>query len=228
VFQHKTDIFFDLDHTLWDFEKNSALAFQTIFKEFQLPYNLSNFLEIYVPTNFKYWKLYRDEKISQTELRYHRLKEVFDGMNHEVSEHLIYQISEAYIEYLPTFNHLYDGAKELLDYLSPQYRLHIITNGFQSVQKGKLQNSGIEKYFQTVTNSEMAGVKKPNRLIFDFALQYALTKAEDSLMIGDSWEADIEGALNMGMDAIFFNEFKIQVDDKVPQVHHLSEIKLYL
>lgn len=228
MFHHKTDIFFDLDHTLWDFEKNSALAFQTIFEEFKLPYALPRFLEIYVPTNLKYWKLYRDEKISQTELRYLRLKEVFDGMQHEVSDQLIYQISEAYIEYLPTFNHLYEGVKELLDYLSPHYRLHIITNGFQSVQQGKLQNSGIEHYFKTVTNSEMAGVKKPNPIIFNFALQQAQASLQDALMIGDSWEADIEGAMNMGMDALFFNEFDVKVDDKVPQVKHLNEIKRYL
>lgn len=228
VYQHKTDIFFDLDHTLWDFEKNSALAFQSIFDEYKLPYPLDQVLELYVPTNLKYWKLYRDEKISQSDLRYHRLKEVFDGIHQEVPDTLIYQISESYIDYLPKFNNLYDGAIELLDYLMPKYRLHIITNGFQTVQKGKLQNSGIEKYFKTVTNSEMAGVKKPNRVIFDFALKHAQAKVQNSLMIGDSWEADIEGAVNMGMDAIFFNEFNIEVGDKVPQVRHLNEIKLYL
>lgn len=228
MFHHKTDIFFDLDHTLWDFEKNSALAFQTIFEEFKLPYALPRFLEIYVPTNLKYWKLYRDEKISQSELRYHRLKEVFDGMEQVVPDQLIHQISEAYIEYLPTFNHLYEGAKELLDYLSPHYRLHIITNGFQTVQQGKLQNSGIEHYFKTVTNSEMAGVKKPNPIIFNFALQQAQASLQNALMIGDSWEADIVGAMNMGMDALFFNEFDVEVDDKVPQVKHLNEIKRYL
>lgn len=228
MFHHKTDIFFDLDHTLWDFEKNSALAFQTIFGEFNLPYSLDQFLHLYVPTNLKYWKLYRNEKISQSELRYHRLKEVFDGMQQEVSDTLIYQISDAYIEYLPTYNHLYDGAIELLDYLTPNYHLHIITNGFHTVQQGKLQNSGIAKYFKTVTNSESTGVKKPNPIIFNFALYQAQARVQDSLMIGDSWEADIEGALNLGMDAIFFNEFKIEVADIVPQVSELKQIKSYL
>ncbi|MFN3755754.1 MAG: YjjG family noncanonical pyrimidine nucleotidase [Flavobacterium sp.] len=228
MFHHKKDIFFDLDHTLWDFEKNSALAFKTIFDEFKLSCSLDQFLHLYVPTNLKYWKLYRDEKISQSELRYHRLKEVFNGIQQEISDRLIYQISDAYIEYLPTYNHLYEGAIELLDYLTPNYRLHIITNGFHSVQQGKLQNSGIAKYFKTVTNSESTGVKKPNPIIFNFALHQAQTSVQNSLMIGDSWEADIEGALNLGMDAIFFNEFKIEVADIVPQVSELKQIKSYL
>jgi putative hydrolase of the HAD superfamily len=91
-----------------------------------------------------------------------------------------------------------------------------------------LQNSGIEHYFKTVTNSEMAGVKKPNPIIFNFALKQAQANLKDALMIGDSWEADIEGAMNMGMDALFFNEFNVEVDDKVLQVKHLNEIKRFL
>lgn len=228
LFQNKTDIFFDLDHTLWDFEKNSALAFETIFDKHDLTFDLDFFLNHYTPTNLKYWKLYRDEKITTEELRYLRLKEVFDLMNEEVEDSIIHLLSQEYIHYLPHFNHLYEGALDLLEYLFPKYQLHIITNGFQSVQAGKLKNANIEKYFQTVTNSETAGVKKPNPIIFEYAMNTAKTVKERTVMIGDSIEADIEGALNTGMDVIYFNEFKKTIDLKIPNVFHLSEIKQYL
>jgi YjjG family noncanonical pyrimidine nucleotidase len=228
VFKNKTDIFFDLDHTLWDFEKNSALAFEKIFEKHQLDLNLEEFLLHYIPTNLKYWKLYRDEKISQEDLRYHRLKEVFDLMNMEVADEMIHLLSHEYIHYLPQFNYLYEGAWEILDYLFPKYKLHIITNGFQTVQAGKLKNSNIEHFFQTITNSEMAGVKKPNPLIFEYALKKANATKSKSIMIGDSLEADIEGAINVGLDAIFFNEFNVSVDEKIHQVNHLMLLKEYL
>lgn len=228
LFQNKTDIFFDLDHTLWDFEKNSALAFETIFQKHNLAFHLPLFLSHYTPTNLKYWKLYRDEKISTDELRYLRLKEVFDLMDEEVEDSLIHLLSQEYIHFLPQFNHLYEGALELLDYLHPKYQLHIITNGFESVQAGKLRNANIEKYFQTVTNCEMVGVKKPNPLIFEFAITQAKALKEQTVMIGDSLEADIEGAMNIGMDVIYFNEFKKPIELKIPSVFHLSEIKQYL
>ncbi|HQV35652.1 MAG TPA: YjjG family noncanonical pyrimidine nucleotidase [Flavobacterium sp.] len=228
MFKNKTDIFFDLDHTLWDFEKNSALAFEKIFEKHQLDLNLEEFLLHYIPTNLKYWKLYRDEKISQEDLRYHRLKEVFDLMNKEVVDEMIHLLSHEYIHYLPQFNYLYEGAWEILDYLFPKYKLHIITNGFQTVQAGKLKNSNIEHFFQTITNSEMAGVKKPNPLIFEYALKKANATKSKSIMIGDSLEADIEGAINVGLDAIFFNEFNVSVDEKIHQVNHLMLLKEYL
>ncbi len=226
-FQYKSDIFFDLDHTLWDFEKNSALAFEMIFDKHKLALDLESFLSFYVPINFKYWKLYRDEKISQQELRYLRLKEVFDLMQETISDDLIEVISQEYIHYLPQFNHLYEGALEILAYLHPNYNLHIITNGFQSVQNGKLSNSNIAQYFKTVTNSEMAGVKKPNPLIFDYALQQAKAQKRTSVMIGDSFEADIEGALASGLDAIFFNEFNVEVAPSITQINYLLVLKNY-
>ncbi|WP_291113920.1 YjjG family noncanonical pyrimidine nucleotidase [Flavobacterium sp. UBA6135] len=227
-FQNKSDIFFDLDHTLWDFEKNSALAFEVIFDKHKLNFDLTHFLNFYIPINLKYWKLYRDEKISQEDLRYFRLKEVFDLMDEEVHDEIIHLIAKEYIVYLPQFNHLYEGALEILEYLHPKYKLHIITNGFHSVQEGKLKNSNIERYFETITNSEMAGVKKPNPLIFDYALRSAKAQRETSVMIGDSLEADVEGALNSGLDAIFFNEFNIEVKPSINQINHLLLLKNYL
>src|SRR5690554_2927010 len=140
-FTNKTDIFFDLDHTLWDFERNSALTFEAIFQKHGIGVNLQEFLKHYVPINQYYWVLYREEKIGHQELRYKRLKDSFDRMSYTVEDATVDLISDDYIRYLPTFNHLFDGAIDVLDYLKPKYNLHIITNGFQEVQTGKLRNS---------------------------------------------------------------------------------------
>jgi len=223
-----TDVFFDLDHTLWDFEKNSALAFETVFEIQKLAINMPNFLQFYVPINREYWERYRKDEITQNQLRFGRLKDAFDLIEYTISDEMIELVAVEYIHYLPKFNHLYEGTIEILEYLKPKYNLHIITNGFAEVQGNKLDNSYISHYFKTITNSEMAGVKKPNQKIFDFALNLALAKKENSIMIGDCIEADVQGALDAGLDAVFFNEYNVPVADSIKQVNHLLELKKIL
>jgi putative hydrolase of the HAD superfamily len=228
VKRYITDVFFDLDHTLWDFEKNSALAFEIILKKHQIPIDLNDFLEHYIPINLRYWELYRSEQITQLQLRYGRLKETFDLLSYKIDDDMISLLSIEYIHYLPKHNHLFEGTIEVLDYLKPKYNLHIITNGFAEIQHNKLNNSNINHYFQTVTNSEMAGVKKPNPIIFQHALTLANAKKENSIMIGDCINADVYGAIQSGFDAILFNENKNLIPDGIKQIHHLLELKNYL
>ena len=221
-------VFFDLDHTLWDFDKNSALTFEKIFQLNNIDVCLDEFLEIYVPINFQYWKLYREEKIDKESLRYGRLKDAFKLLDLKVKTSMIYKLSDDYIAYLSTFNHLFDGAIEILEYLQGKYKLHIITNGFKEVQQGKLNNSNIDNYFVTVTNSEMVGAKKPNPKIFKYALQVAKASHKNSIMIGDNYEADILGALNFGVDAICFNYHNETLGNEVKQIDNLLQLKQYL
>ncbi|WP_179005269.1 YjjG family noncanonical pyrimidine nucleotidase [Winogradskyella forsetii] len=198
-------VFFDLDHTLWDFDKNSGLTFEKIFNLNKIEVELNDFLSIYEPINLNYWKLYREEKVTKSALRYGRLREAFDGVGITVEDEMINHLSEAYIDNLSSFNYLFDGTFEILDYLKNKYELHIITNGFEEAQEKKMVASNIKPYFKTVTNSEMVGVKKPNPKIFNFALDLANANAKESIMIGDSLEADIEGAHKIGMDTIHFD-----------------------
>jgi len=223
-----SDVFFDLDHTLWDFEKNSALAFETILKKHGIQVDVAEFVAKYVPVNSRYWKLYQDDQVTQEQLRYGRLKDVFDAINYEVSDETIHLLAEEYIHYLPKYNHLFEGTIELLNYLKPKYKLHIITNGFNQIQFNKLKNSNIAHYFETVTNSENAGFKKPNPQIFHYALEISKSNKETSVMIGDNFEADIEGALNVGIDAIMFNEHNIEIAEDIKQVNNLLALKNYL
>jgi len=226
--EHIKHVFFDLDHTLWDFDKNSALTFQKIFEMHNVLVDIEDFLKIYEPINLNYWKLYREERIDKASLRYGRLKDTFDILEYRIEDELIDQLSVDYIVHLASFNHLFDGTIDLLDYLFPKYELHIITNGFEEVQMRKMSSSNISHYFKTITNSEMAGVKKPNPIIFAHALEVANAKPNESIMIGDSYEADILGALNVGYDVIFFNCNNQIIEPEIKQVKDLLEIKMYL
>ena len=222
-----TDIFFDLDHTLWDFERNSALAFGKVFEMHGVGVPLDAFLMHYVPLNLQYWERYRREEITQSELRYGRLKDAFDLLGYEVSDALIQTLSAAYIDCLPENNYLFEGALEILSYLHGKYRLHIITNGFHEVQSRKIANANIGHFFTTVTNSEMAGVKKPHPDIFEYALKLAGVEKHRCVMIGDCIDADVRGALDFGIDAIWFCENPSGVAD-VKHVYRLKDLKEYL
>ena len=220
-----TDIFFDLDHTLWDFQKNSALTFDFLLKKYKINIDLNKFLNIYIPINFSYWKLYRDEKITKEFLRYNRLKSSFDKLNIRLSDDVINKIADDYVISLPINNFLIKDTILVLDYLKRKYRLHIITNGFTEVQNKKIVNSQIKKYFHSIIDSETVGVKKPNIKIFDYALKISGARSKNSLMIGDNLEADILGALNAGFHAIHFNN-----NNEAPHEHCLilNELKSLL
>jgi len=225
--KHIKDIFFDLDHTLWDFDKNSELTFDKIFKINAIDLHLEDFLEIYVPKNLAYWKLYRENKIDKESLRFARLNDVFVELGMAVKPDMIHKLSEDYITYLSSFDHLLEGTIALLDYFKPNYRLHIITNGFQEVQTRKMKSANILHYFDTVTDSEMAGVKKPNPKIFSYAFNQSKANPEFSIMIGDNYEADILGALDYGFDAICYNYHNETLDANIKQVSDLLSLKAF-
>jgi len=225
---HITDIFFDLDHTLWDFDKNSEIAFNLIFKNKFPEICCDDFIEKYIPINQACWKLYQNDEISHLELRYNRLKFSFDALNVVISDEDINQIANDYIDSLTENNHLFDGTVEILEYLKPKYKLHIITNGFANIQDKKINNALLSGYFSTITNSESAGVKKPNSIIFDYAVNVAQASKENCIMIGDCLDADVNGALNAGMDAIFFNCKRLEAPENIKQINNLLELKKYL
>src|SRR5690606_23130377 len=217
-----TDVFFDLDHTLWDFERNSELTYQKIFEKYNLQIHLPDFLKVYVPNNTRLWGLYQFDKIGKEELRYQRLKMSFDELGVSVTDEYIDLLADDYIKYLSTFNHLFDNAQTILDYLKPKYKLHIITNGFAEVQEGKLKNSGIVDYFEVIMDSEKAGVKKPNPVIFEKAMSLAKVQPSNALMVGDNYDVDILGAKNAGMQALYFNPLNPVNDQTINEIHEIG------
>ena len=209
-----TDLFFDLDHTLWDFERNSKLTFQKIFSELKINIPLEHFIRNYRPINLSMWKKYRKDLISQEELRYVRLKKTFESLNKIIEPKIINEISKLYIEYLSSYPHLFPGTINVLNELSDRYNLHIITNGFKNIQYKKLESSGIVNFFKNVFTSEDFGCKKPHPLIFKKALEITDTSPSSAIMIGDNLEVDILGSMQQGMQAIHFNS------NKDPLHHH--------
>ncbi len=222
-------VFFDLDHTLWDFEKNSALAFKKIFQELNFDINSQQFMDIYNPINVAYWKMYEKNEIDQETLRVSRVKDAFEALNYSITLDEINIISNLFIDYLTSNNHLIEGTIETLEYLKEKYVLHIITNGFSFVQDVKLQKSNLDKYFVTITNSEAAGHKKPNENIFNHALTTANASKTESIMIGDSIEADVLGAINFGIKAVYFNPTnEVFFHSEIIQIQSLIQLKYIL
>ncbi len=223
-----TDVFFDLDHTLWDFDKNSKLAFIRVFKAHDITLNIEDFINQYEPINEKYWKAYREDKVTKQQLRRGRLTDTFKLFGLHFSTEIIDKLAHSYIQELPQDNHLFDNAIEVLCYLKPKYSLHIITNGFEEVQHKKIKKSGIDSFFKTITTSEEVGYKKPHPVIFKTALKKANTQAQNSIMIGDSIQADIQGAEALGMKTLFFNYRNVPAAKSQLAITSLNQIKEYL
>ncbi len=222
-----TDIFFDLDHTLWDFEANSKRAFEKLLRKHQIPVEIDSFLNIYEPINRDYWEQYAKRQKTKTEVKYDRLTDTFKALNVDVSPQMIKVLADEYLDFLKRESILIGGAVEILEYLKDKYRLHILTNGFTEVQTDKLRYSGLEPYFDLMITSEETGKLKPHPGVFKYALKKAGTFAHKSYMIGDNFQSDILGARNVGMHAIHFDpEGTNDVDSKIiPKVKHLLEIK---
>ena len=226
-------IFFDLDHTLWDFEKNSEEALSEIIggcqKNCGFTFSLKEFLDTYKPINYLMWELYRKNEIKKEELRVRRFGDTLIKLG--IDDIKIAEfIADEYVKISPRKTNLFPHTIEALEYLSKKYKLHIITNGFEEIQYTKLKTSKIDIFFDKVITSEAIGVKKPHPKIFAHALEEARAKIDESIMVGDNYEADILGAVNFGIPAIFFNpELKEeQPHKKVKQIADLKELIILL
>ncbi len=202
-------IFFDLDHTLWDFERNSGETLRELYEDFHLSgrgiAGFEEFRQTYEFHNEKFWDRYRKGFISRKDLRWKRMWHTL--LDFKIGDMaLTEQLSKLYLERLPNKAGLMPYAIEVLNYCRDKnYNIHIITNGFETTQWQKMRNSGIDHYFKHVITSENSNSMKPQPGIFQFALQKANATAGESIMIGDSIEADILGALQYGIDQVFFN-----------------------
>ena len=221
-------IFFDLDHTIWDFDRNAQETLLELYEVYQLK-NLGlnsadEFIERYTENNHRLWQQYHLGEISKEHLRQERFKKTFLELGVK-PDHVPHQFEDDYVRISPTKTNLFDGAEKVLTYLQKKYQLHIISNGFKETTLTKMDLSGLNPYFTNVIISEDVGVNKPNRLIFEHALAKASATKEESIMIGDSLEADIRGAQDFELKAIFFNPLNVEKPDDVEwQISHLEEL----
>lgn len=223
-------LFFDLDHTLWDFETNSVLALRTVYEETELKskgiLDFEDFNIAYHAINDKLWDRFRKGFLSREELRWKRMFQAL--VHYRVNdESLAKYMSEFYLEVLPQQTALFPDAKEVLQYCYDKgYQLHLITNGFEATQHQKLSNAGIHHFFDRMITSEQAMSMKPHPGIFEFAFSETGSQADQSLMIGDALDIDILGAQQVGMDQVYFNP-KATAHNESPtfEIHHLNELK---
>jgi len=227
-----THIFFDLDHTLWDFDRNAGETLYELYHFHALnKLGLSSpeiFIETYTRTNHSLWAEYHLGKISRERLREQRFKNTFIelGVAHEAIPE---GFEEDYMRICPAKTHLFPQAEETLRYLSEKYELHLISNGFKETTELKIDRCGLAAFFKTIVIAEVVGISKPQKAIFEFALNTAGARKEQSLMIGDSIEADIRGAMQFGIDAVYFNPLKRpKPDDVQRQIFNLKELMDFL
>lgn len=226
-------IFFDLDHTLWDFERSAQETLYELFKEYQIQ-NYGNltferFLEGFYKVNYHMWSLYDVNKIAKEEIRTERFPLIFKNLSVEFPKEKANEIGHDYLFRCPQKPHTIDHAHDILEHLQPDYQMHILTNGFDDVQEIKLKSSGLDHYFDVVVTSESTGHKKPSPEIFEYALQQSQATLENSVMVGDNLKTDVAGAVNFGMPIIFFNpEEQEHKEPVLADVKSLLEIKKLL
>ena len=225
-------LFFDLDHTLWDFDRNSAECIAELFDTFQLADlgipSAEEFSRHFIAINKQLWADYDKNIIEHGYIRKHRFPMVFRALG--VDESAVHvDLNAEYLRLLPRKPHLLESAREILDYLKERYTMHIITNGFAEIQAVKMQSSEIAHYFTHVITSENANAKKPDPLVFQYAMEISGTNARESLMIGDNYEADILGAKSVRLDTVFYNPEGVLVDDKPTyDIRHWTELMAIL
>lgn len=227
IYKH---IFFDLDRTLWDFEKNSSEALSEIVNEFSLSNEIKDieeFIRVFNYYNERLWDHYRAGKIKKYLLRKERFRLLFNRYGIK-NKDLVEKVSRYYLEKYSIKTALIEDAKDTLEYLSGKYKLHIISNGFYDIQRVKLINSGISRYITKLFTSDTIGFAKPDKRIFEHAVRSLNAHKQDCLMIGDDEVNDIVGAKNANIDQVFFNPRNILTSvQSTYKISSLKELKDY-
>ncbi len=198
-------IFFDLDHTLWDYDKNAQETLTELYAQLNVSDSvpLKKFIKVYYEVNEKMWVKYNNKQINRDYIKEYRFVEVFRKVG--IDESYAEDSSNYFMNNCSRKPHLIEYAKITLDYLVKKYKLHIITNGFNDVQPVKLSSSGIQDYFEVIVTSETSQARKPEPEIFEDALKKASASKIESVMIGDNPKTDVHGARDFGIKTILFD-----------------------
>lgn len=228
--KHKKHIFFDLDRTIWDFDKNAEETISELFVEFNLKQigvdSFDDFFSKYEEINEQCWELYRNGQLAKHQLRSIRFEKTLSYFYVE-DEILAERLGVTYLKRCPLKTNLINGSHEVLTALKEKFQLHIITNGFEETQHIKLKSCALNQYFDVIVTSEKAQAKKPYPAIFDFALSAANSSINESIMIGDDYIADVHGAHEFGLESIWFNrdsKQKKSLPDSSREINDLSEL----
>ena len=235
-------VFIDWDDTIGDFIGAAKMALQEMYEKYHLcDYFASceEFVSLYKPHNLELWDKYGKDLVTKEYLSFDRFffplmhgskggeRRLGDKAIRQEVAALAEQLSEDFLNMTTARFSLLEGAEELVRYLAAKYPLTVVTNGFVEVQYEKFDKSGLRDCFAHIVLSEEVGCQKPNPRIFEEALRMNGLSAEDVVMIGDSWNSDIQGAINAGIDQIWIRKSK----DPLPEgqsatylVQSLSEV----
>lgn len=225
-------IFFDLDNTIWDFDKNSLETLTNLYVSHKLESlgvkSFDTFHKAYVERNAMMWDQYRLGKIDKPTLRDKRFELTFWDMGLD-PDLVPKELAIDYLKQSPLRNHLFPHAHKVLSYLKEKYILHIITNGFEEAQTIKMEASDLNKYFDEVIISEHTGFRKPDIRIFEYSIQKTGADPQESLMIGDGLEVDVLGAISAGWHAVYFNPLAIpHTESPTFEIRSLDELTTIL
>lgn len=217
-------LFFDLDHTLWDFDTNASVTLQHLYDHYCLGRfftSFDHFFAIYQPINAELWEQYRNGLVKKAFLNVERFARPFRVQGCD-DQTMAAAFGVDFLQQCAQKTALMPHAIEVLDYLKPHYQMHIITNGFREVQNKKLKCSGLASYFTHVFISENIGAQKPKRAFFEYAIKSSNARKLQSLVIGDNLEVDIMGARNFDLDHVYFNPHQLPHDAQV--MHEISSL----
>lgn len=221
-------ILFDLDHTLWDFEKNATEALYELYASYSLAdhnFSAEKFCEIFHQVNYHLWHLHQTGDYDQARLRADRFKMIFAQLG--MADHdMPLDIADAYLQLCPSKPYVFPHTYDMLEYLQSRYHLHIVTNGFSDVQWVKLNSARLTPYFTQVVTSDDAGYRKPHPGIFNHILERIAASPAECVMIGDNLDTDIAGARAVGIDCIFFNPKETPHEAIINhEIHCLSQLQ---
>jgi 2-haloacid dehalogenase len=195
-------LLFDADRTLFDFDKADAVALRQAFQSFGLAFDPA-FLAAYRRIDQSLWQAVENREITPGFLKVRRFELLFETIG------VAYPggaFASCYQERLADCSELITDAAEVLQRLRKNYRMAILTNGLQAVQRRRLARSAICPHIAEIVISEEIGFSKPAGEFFDAALaRLGNPSRRELLMIGDSWTADIMGAIGSGLDACWYN-----------------------
>lgn len=226
-------LFFDLDHTLWDFETNAHETLEQLFAEYDLArhglFSFAEFSARYRDVNHALWRLYQSNKVTQKQLREVRFVRTLTRLGVAEAD-VPTDMSARFTDILPYKAAVFPHTHDVLGYLQGKgYRLHLITNGFEDVQHIKLKSSDLTRYFEEVITSEHSGHLKPDPRMFAHALARTGATAAESLMVGDNLECDVLGAYNAGIDQVYFNPDKRRhFAETTYEISSLAELRDFL